>query len=122
MIRIDEVAVTKRRQLLQGLFKPLTRSNRVEVFLRSRAASVQLGLGQNNFGESLRAARYRSRVDVIFLDYFEKWVVLNASTDYTLEKAYLHLDSVHEGSQREKELIALDCSPMTSKNDPGFIL
>lgn len=90
---IAHQAFGKRRLTLEKIFRPLARSNRVEVFFQSYANQTYVGLGRNTFGTKLRNARHPSRIDTVFLNYFEVWLPERGGTQLSLEKAYLHLVS-----------------------------
>jgi hypothetical protein len=119
-ISLASEKLLKRRLSVQKLFKPLVPRNHVRVFLRSGSENVLLGLGQDNFGTSLRSARHPSRVESLFLNYFEIWRSEKGGALFTLERAYLHLDAPYPDGTGDEEVLALHCDPAIDRSTPSF--
>ena len=101
----------KRRYVIQRYFIPLSDIQHPPIFQRTVGASVSYGLGADP-GADLRAARYRSRNQRVFLNYFEVWRPQERGASFALEKAYLHLDVPFPSGTGDEEVLALHCEPI----------
>jgi hypothetical protein len=110
-----------RRQVLQRIFENIARTTNVTVFFRSSATTTVIGLGPDTFGDQLRRARLPSRVQNIFLNYFEVWTIQKGGREFQLEKAYMHLDKPFPDGSGDEEVLALHCDPVTPQYDPAFV-
>ena len=120
-IILTHKAFGKRRLTLEKIFRPLSPSNRVDVFFRSGANQTCIGLGQDTFGTKLRNARHPSRINTVFLNYFEVWVPKKGGTEFSLEKAYLHIDMPLNDGQNDEEVLAVHCDPNATDSEPSFV-
>lgn len=110
----------RRRQVLQRIFRDISKSTNVKVFFRPGATTIMIGLGPDNFGDQARRARLASRLQNIYLNYFEVWTIQRGGREVLLERAYMHLDMPFPDGSGDEELLALHCDPTTPQYDPAF--
>jgi hypothetical protein len=98
----------------------MAKTDNVKVFFRPGATQVVLGLGNDNFGDQLRSARQASRLDNVFVNYFEVWTVQKGGREFLLDKAYMHLDVPYADGSGDEEVLALHCDPTTPQYDSAY--
>lgn len=111
----------KRQQRLQVIFGRISRSSIVPVFFRSTSSAALIGLGKDLFGRDLRSVRLATRVESIFVNYYEVWLSQSGGREFNLEKAYLHLDRPYPDGTGDQEVLALHCDPIIPESDPSFL-
>jgi len=121
LIITDPSTLNKRRQRVQKIFEPLAKTNRVDVFFHSGANKAVIGLGLDTYGSDLRRARYPSRYDRIYVNYFEIWIAQEAGETFFLEKSCMHLDTPYPDGTGDEEVLALHCDPSLDGKDPESI-
>jgi hypothetical protein len=102
------------------MFRPIARAKNVDVFVQAIAQKVLIGLS-NQYIPQLRDLRCASRVDNVFINYFEVWQDAGGGADFFLDKAYMHLDVPFPDGSGDEEVLALHCDPQTPKADPSFL-
>ena len=121
LIITDPYTLNKRRQRVQKIFKPLAKTNRVDVFFHSGANKAVIGLGRDIYGSDLRRARHPSRYDSIYVNYFEIWIAQEAGETFFLEKSCMHLDTPYPDGTGDEKVSALHCDPSLNGKDSGSI-
>ncbi|HJM93322.1 MAG: hypothetical protein QGG19_14005 [Alphaproteobacteria bacterium] len=111
LIITDPSTLNKHRQRVQKIFKPLAKTNHVDVFFRSGTNKVAIGLGRDTYGSDLSRARHPSRYDSIYVNYFEIWIAQEAGETFFLEKSCMHLDTPYPDGTGDEEVLALHCDP-----------
>jgi hypothetical protein len=98
----------------------MSKTTNVNVFFRAGATTTVIGLGRDTFGDELRRARLASRLQNVFVNYFEVWAIQRGGREFLLDKAYMHLDVPFLDGSGDEEVLALHCDPATPNNDPAF--
>jgi len=121
-LSLSESALTNTRwSTLQNIFRPLAPKGHVEPFFRFTARGAIAGLGRDTFGNNLRLARHSSRVDGIFINYFEIWLPVKSTPTFALEKAYFHLDAPLPDGLGDEEIFALHCDALAAHSEASYV-
>lgn len=111
-----------RQQELESIFGPLAGRPRARSFWKSNGLDFLLGLGSWPSDDNLSSARHQSRIDDVYLNYYEIWQPISPRQPkkYRLEKAYLHVIAASAGGAKEEELLALHCDPTLAPSEPSY--
>ena len=120
MLFLSSDQIRSRTPELQSLFSALIKFQPAQVFWRIHQTQIFTGLGPDNVGTNLREARHHSRVNKVFINYFEVWNSLDGGKRYMLDRAYFHLDISRPDGTGDEELLALHCDPNIDPSDPSY--
>lgn len=118
--------MNERRKHVTRLVAPLLIDrNRVEVRPIGSGQAYTLGVipkGQSPASiSSPDAVRVPTKVESIFLNYYEAWVSDAETGGYLLERAYMHIHHKRTKDAPDRQILCLHCDPLLEKKDPSFV-
>ena len=116
---------TKRQSAIRGLITPLVYDrNRIEV--RRVGGAQTFTLSVINSGQSPASVinadwvRVKTKVDGVFINYYEVWVSDRDTKEYLLERAYMHVHLKKSNEAADKQILCLHCDPLLKSSDQSF--
>ncbi|WP_414473573.1 hypothetical protein [Microvirga sp. M2] len=125
-ISLTERDLSNRRKDVIRLVAPL-------VADRNRIDARPVGAGQNHTlgvlpkGQAPAAVlspdsiRVPTKVDGVFFNYYEVWILVPKTSDYLLERAYMHIHLKKTKDAPDRQLLCLHCDPLLKATDQSYV-
>src|SRR5258708_4562247 len=118
----NEHELSQRRPAIIRLIAPLvTDRNRIEIRQIGGGRTHTIGLvnkGQSPLTiTSADMVRVPTKINGVFVNYYEVWLLGQQSCEYSLDRAYMHIHLKKTNGAEDKQILCLHCDPLLKSSD-----
>lgn len=121
LLKLPEHELRGRSKDVMRVLSPLVDRNRIDVRSTPRSRTYTIGVLPRGYAagslDNPSSIRAPTKLDGVYFNYYEVWVIETKTNEYLLDRAYLHLHLKKTNSAQDAQVLCLHCDPQTSLSD-----